>query len=68
MYLLCFNCHAEEHNPELFIFENSDFKSKDLLKKWVNSVESKSIDMTIPSQAESTLSEGVETTGEVKSS
>lgn len=33
MYLLCFNCHAEEHNPELFIFENSDFKSKDLLKK-----------------------------------
>lgn len=66
--LLCCNCHSELHNPDLIINENSDFKSKDLLKKWVNSEKATSEDMLTLSQAESTLSEGAETTGEVKSS
>lgn len=66
--LLCCNCHAEIHNPDLIINENSDFKSKDLLKKWVNSEEATSNDMPILSQTEGTPSGGAETTGEVESS
>lgn len=66
--LLCCNCHAELHNPDLIINENSDFKSKDLLKKWVNSEEATSNDMPILSQTEGTPSGGAETTGEVESS
>ena len=70
--LLCSNCHRELHNPEMSkenifnIIGDSLEKSKDA--KWINSVKPKSYDKAIPSQAENTFSEGVETSGEVKSS
>lgn len=41
-------------------------RSKDA--KWMNSVKPNSKDKAIPNQAEDTSSEGVETSGEVKSS
>ena len=70
--LLCSNCHRELHNPETNI-ENiynivgdSLEKSKDA--KWMNSVKPKLKNTAIPSQAENTFSEGVETSGEVKPS
>lgn len=70
--LLCSNCHRELHNSEMSkenisnIVGDSLEKSKDA--KWINSVKPKSLDKAIPSQAGNTFFEGVETSGEVKSS
>ena len=67
--LLCSNCHREHHNTELeektLINALGDSLEKSKDANWVNSVESKSIDMTIPSQAIGKLIEGVETSGEI---